>query len=139
MLGAAPPLLLGFGVMMWAIFRQQHRHEEAMQVDRLRADQVRRSRYRVIQGGQGDGRGGGGARVLEILGRPGGDLGRRRVLLRVQVMARDFVAEWALAEGAGGRWRLGHMIALPFILIDRAASARSSLRRERAVFQGVRW
>jgi hypothetical protein len=81
MLGAVLPLLLGFGVMMWAIFRQQHRHEEAMQVDRLRADQVRRSRYRVIQGGQGDGRGGGGPRVLEILGRPGGDLGRRRVHL----------------------------------------------------------
>jgi hypothetical protein len=81
MLGAALPLLLGFGVMMWAIFRQQHRHEEAMQVDRLRADQVWRSRYRVIQGGQGDGRGGGGPRVPEILGRPGGDLGRRRVHL----------------------------------------------------------
>jgi hypothetical protein len=53
MLGAVLPLLLGFGAMMLAIFRQQHRHEEAMQEARLRADQVRASRYRVIQGGQG--------------------------------------------------------------------------------------
>ena len=81
MLAAVLPLLLSFSAMMLAIFRQQHRYEEAMQEDRLRAGQVRRSRYRVIQGGQGDGRGGGGPRVLEILGRPGGDLGRRRVHL----------------------------------------------------------
>jgi hypothetical protein len=31
MFGAVLPLLLGFGVMMWAIFCQQHRPEEAMQ------------------------------------------------------------------------------------------------------------
>jgi hypothetical protein len=53
MLGAVLPLLLGFGAMMLAIFRQQHRHEEAMQEARLLADQVRESRYRVIPGGQG--------------------------------------------------------------------------------------
>jgi hypothetical protein len=53
MLGAVLPLLLGFSAMMLAIFRQQHRHKEAMQDARLRADQVRESRYRVIQGGQG--------------------------------------------------------------------------------------
>jgi hypothetical protein len=63
-LGILLPLLLGFGAMMLAIFRQQHRHEEAMQEARLRheeamrearirEDQVRESRYRVIQGGQG--------------------------------------------------------------------------------------
>ena len=53
MLGAVLPALLGFGAMMLTVFRQQHRHEEAMQEARLRADQVRESRYRVIQGGQG--------------------------------------------------------------------------------------
>ena len=53
MLGAVLPLLVGFGAMMWAIFRQQHRHEAAMPEARLRADQVRESRYRVIPGGQG--------------------------------------------------------------------------------------
>ncbi len=53
MLGSVLPLLLGFGAMMLAICRQQHRHEEAMQEARLRADQVRESRYRVIPGGQG--------------------------------------------------------------------------------------
>jgi hypothetical protein len=53
MLGAVLPALLGFGAMMLAVFRQLHRHEEAMQEARLRADQVRESRYRVIQGGQG--------------------------------------------------------------------------------------
>jgi hypothetical protein len=52
-LGAVLPALLGFGAMMLAVFRQLHRHEEAMQEARLRADQVRESRYRVIQGGQG--------------------------------------------------------------------------------------
>jgi hypothetical protein len=52
-LGVVLPLLLGFGAMMLAIFRQLHHHEEAMQEARLRADQVRESRYRVIQGGQG--------------------------------------------------------------------------------------
>jgi hypothetical protein len=53
MLGAVLPLLLGFGALMCAIFRQLHRHEEAMQEARLRADQVRESRYQVIRGGQG--------------------------------------------------------------------------------------
>jgi hypothetical protein len=64
MLGAVLPLFLGFGTMMWVFLRQQHRHEEAMQEARLRheeamqearirEDQVRASRYRVIQGGQG--------------------------------------------------------------------------------------
>lgn len=52
-LGLLLPLLLGFGAMMCAIFRQLHRHEEAMQEARLRADQTRESRYRVVQGGQG--------------------------------------------------------------------------------------
>jgi hypothetical protein len=46
-------MLLGFGMMMWAIFRQQHRHEEAMQEARTRESQVRASHVRVIQGGQG--------------------------------------------------------------------------------------
>ena len=53
MLGAVLPPLLSFGAMMLAIFRQPRRHEEAMQEARLRVDQVRESRYRVIQGGQG--------------------------------------------------------------------------------------
>jgi hypothetical protein len=64
MLGAVLPLLLGFGTMALAIFRQQHRHEEALQQARLRHEeamqeartresQVWESRYRVIQGGQG--------------------------------------------------------------------------------------
>jgi hypothetical protein len=53
MLGAVLPLLLGFGAMVWAIVRPQHRYEEAMQEARLRADHVRESRYRVVQGGQG--------------------------------------------------------------------------------------
>ena len=64
MLGAVLPLLLAFGAMMLAIFRQQHRHEEALQQARLRHEeamqeartreyQVRESRYRVIPGGQG--------------------------------------------------------------------------------------
>ena len=53
MLGAVLPLLLGFGAMAWAIFRQLHRHEEAMQEARWRADQIRASRYQVIWGGQG--------------------------------------------------------------------------------------
>jgi len=35
-----------------SIFRQQHRHEAAMQEARLRADRARESRYRVIPGGQ---------------------------------------------------------------------------------------
>jgi hypothetical protein len=52
-LGMLLPLLLGFGAIMWAICRQLHRHEEAMQGARLRGDQVRESRYRVIQSGQG--------------------------------------------------------------------------------------
>jgi hypothetical protein len=53
MLGAVLPLLFGFGVMVLAIFCQQHRHEEAMQEARMRESQVRDSHYRVIQGGQG--------------------------------------------------------------------------------------
>ena len=53
MLGAVLPILLGFSAMMLTISRQQHRHEEAMQEARLRADHIRESRYRVIQGGQG--------------------------------------------------------------------------------------
>ena len=52
-LGVLLPLLLGFGAMMLAIFRQQHRHEEVMQEARMRESQVRDSPYRVIQGGQG--------------------------------------------------------------------------------------
>jgi hypothetical protein len=52
MLGAVLPLLLGFGAMVLAIFWQLHRNEEAMQEARLRADQVRESRYQVIRGGQ---------------------------------------------------------------------------------------
>ena len=46
------PTILGIGTVMLTLFRLQHRHEEAMQEARLRADQVRESRYRVIQGGQ---------------------------------------------------------------------------------------
>jgi hypothetical protein len=53
MLGAVLPLLFGVGAMLLAIFRQQHRHEEAMQEARMREYQVRDSHYRVIQGGQG--------------------------------------------------------------------------------------
>jgi hypothetical protein len=53
MLGAVLPLFLGFGVVMWAFLGQHYRHEEALQEARLRADQVREARYRVIQGGQG--------------------------------------------------------------------------------------
>jgi preprotein translocase subunit YajC len=52
-LGLLLPLLLGFGAMMLTLFRQQHRHEEAMQEARRRESQVRDSYYRVIQGGQG--------------------------------------------------------------------------------------
>jgi len=52
-LGFLLPLILGIGTMMLTAFRLEHRHEEAMQEARLRADQVRESRYRVIQGGQG--------------------------------------------------------------------------------------
>jgi hypothetical protein len=47
------PLGLGWGAMMLLVFRQQHRHEERMQQARLRDEQARESRYRVIQGGQG--------------------------------------------------------------------------------------
>jgi hypothetical protein len=52
-LGVMLPRLLGFGAVLWAIVRQQHRHEEAMQEARLRASQVRDAHDRVIQGGQG--------------------------------------------------------------------------------------
>jgi len=46
------PMLLGFGALLWAIVRPQHRHEEAMQEARLCAEQVRDAPDRVIQGGQ---------------------------------------------------------------------------------------
>jgi hypothetical protein len=52
-LGLLRPLLLGFGALMLAVFRQQHRHEAAMPEARRRAAQVRESRVRIIQGGQG--------------------------------------------------------------------------------------
>jgi hypothetical protein len=52
-LGLVLPLILGFSTVMLTSFRLQHRHEAAMQEARLRADQVRESLYRVIQGGQG--------------------------------------------------------------------------------------
>jgi hypothetical protein len=52
MLGVMPPMLLGFGAMLWAIVRPQHRHEEALQEGRTRAPQVRDAHNRVIQGGQ---------------------------------------------------------------------------------------
>jgi type IV secretory pathway TrbD component len=52
-LGLLLSLILGFGAVMWAVFRQLHRHEEAMQEARMRESQVRESHYRVIQGGQG--------------------------------------------------------------------------------------
>ena len=52
-LGLLLPLLLGFGAVVLGVFRQLHRHEEAMQEAQLCADQVRESRLRVIQGGQG--------------------------------------------------------------------------------------
>jgi hypothetical protein len=52
-LGVLLPLILGFGALMLTSFRLQHRHEEAMQEARMHEDQVRESRYRVIQGGQG--------------------------------------------------------------------------------------
>jgi hypothetical protein len=52
-LGLLRPLLLSFGALMLALFRQQHRYEEAMHEAPLRAKQVRESRIRVVQGGQG--------------------------------------------------------------------------------------
>ena len=52
-LGLLLPLILGFGAVMLTVFRQLHRHEEAMQEARLRADHVRESRYQVMRGGQG--------------------------------------------------------------------------------------
>jgi hypothetical protein len=52
-LGLLLPLLLGFGAVMLTVFRQLHRHEEAMQEARIRESQGRDSHYRVIQGGQG--------------------------------------------------------------------------------------
>lgn len=52
-LGLLLPLLLGFGAVMLTFFRQQHRHEEAMQEARRREYQVRDSPYRVVHGGQG--------------------------------------------------------------------------------------
>jgi hypothetical protein len=53
MLGLVLPLILGFSTVMLTSFRLQHRRLVAMQEAGLRADQVRESRYRVIQGGQG--------------------------------------------------------------------------------------
>jgi hypothetical protein len=47
------PRLLGFGALLWAIVRQQHRHEEAMPEARTRASQIRDAHDRVIQDGQG--------------------------------------------------------------------------------------
>ena len=47
------PFILGLGTLLVTIFRQQHRHEEAMQEARLREYQARDAPYRVIQGGQG--------------------------------------------------------------------------------------
>jgi hypothetical protein len=35
-LGGVLPMLLGFGVVLWAIVRPQHRHEEALQEARTR-------------------------------------------------------------------------------------------------------
>jgi hypothetical protein len=52
-LGLLLPLIVGFGAMMLTMFRQQHRHAEAMQEARVREYQVRDSHSRVIQGGQG--------------------------------------------------------------------------------------
>jgi hypothetical protein len=52
-LGGVLPRLLGFGALLWAIVRQQHRHEEAMPEARTRASQIRDAHDRVIQDGQG--------------------------------------------------------------------------------------
>jgi hypothetical protein len=52
-LGLLLPLIFGFGAVMLVTFQQLHRHEERMQAARLRDEQARASRYRVIQGGQG--------------------------------------------------------------------------------------
>ena len=51
-LGLLLPLIVGFGAVMLTLFRQLHRHEEAMQEASMRESQVRDSHYRVIQGGQ---------------------------------------------------------------------------------------
>jgi hypothetical protein len=48
-LGLLLPLLLGVGAVMPAVFRPSHRHEEAMQEARLRADQVRRCQLRELE------------------------------------------------------------------------------------------
>ena len=53
MLGVVLPLLLGFGVMVLAVFRQQQRHEERIQDQRLEAERLRHDHYRVVRGGQG--------------------------------------------------------------------------------------
>jgi hypothetical protein len=52
MLGVVLPLLLGFGTMMMAVFRQQQ-HDERMQDARLEAERLRQDHYRVVRGGQG--------------------------------------------------------------------------------------
>jgi hypothetical protein len=51
-LGLLLPLLLGFGAVMPTVFRQLHRHEEAMQEAQMRESQSRDAHYRVIPGGQ---------------------------------------------------------------------------------------
>ena len=47
------PLMLSLGVLILTGMRLQQRHEAVMQEARLRAEQGRESRYRVIPGGQG--------------------------------------------------------------------------------------
>jgi hypothetical protein len=46
------PFILGLGTPLVTIFRQQHRHEAALQEARRREYQARGAPYRVIQGGQ---------------------------------------------------------------------------------------
>ena len=52
-LGLLWPLMLGFGTMLLTGLCLGLRHEAAMPEARLRAEQGRESRYRVIPGGQG--------------------------------------------------------------------------------------
>jgi hypothetical protein len=49
--GLLRPLMLGFGAVILTALRLGQRHEEAMHEARLRAEQVRESRDRVIPGG----------------------------------------------------------------------------------------
>ncbi len=53
MLGVVRPLLLGFGAMMLAVFRQQQCHDERMQDARLEAERMRQDHCRVVRGGRG--------------------------------------------------------------------------------------